>query len=406
MDIFNLNSLIFAVNNSRSFLPIKEPIYLLAIISLIAWFSPIISKKLRIPPIVILILLGAILGVNSLGFITRDNQLILLEKVGLLFIMFIAGIKMDLSDLKKIGSRALIFGLLTFSLPLITGIITGKLLGYSWLACLLLATIYSPHVLLSYPIVNNLGIGQKESINVAVGGTVITSILTLISLAIAQGIQSGNLGIFLWIKLLILLPVFILFCFWLTPKLGRKIIAKQSYSNINEFIFILTSLFLISSITIILGVDAIVGAFIAGLAFNQLISQHDTLLKQLEIFANSIFIPAFMISVGVLSNPQSIMQQPTSLLIACVLILGAVLSKLIAAMLVGKLYNYSWAEINVMAGLTMARAAIVLVIALYAQQVNIFDNNLFNNTIVYAIITCLISPFIVEKFALKVAQQQ
>ncbi|MEC4984260.1 MAG: cation:proton antiporter [Oscillatoria sp. PMC 1068.18] len=386
-------------------LPVKDPVYIFCVLLLAIWIAPAIASRLRLPPLVVLILLGTILGTNVLGVLERDVQLILLEKVGLLYIMFIAGMQMDLGNLQKVGRRSLIFGLLTFSIPFTVGLISGELLGYTLLAAVLLGIIYSPHTLLSYPIMTNLGISQKEAVGVAVGSTVVTSILTLIGLAIVQAIASGNLGIFLWIKLLIFLPLLTWLAFWGIPQLGRKFIDPFATSVTPHFVFVLACLFTTASATLLLGVDSIVGAFIAGLALNSLIPLSSPLMKQIEFFGSSLFIPAFLISVGILSNPRVLFSNPENLSIIVIVVSGAVIAKFLAAWLAGQLFKYSFDEIMVMFSLTMSRAALVLVIALFGKNAGLLNEGIFNAVIIYILVTCLAGPIAAEIFGKRVARK-
>ena len=252
-------------------LPLTDPVYVFCILLLMIGLAPLIAAKLRLPPLVVLILLGTVLGTNVLGILARDQQLQLLEKIGLLYIMLLAGMQMDLSNLKRLGIRALVFGLLTFSIPFSLGILTANVFGYSLITGLLLGIMFSPHTLVSYPIVLRLGIVKQEAVGVAVGGSIVTSILTLTGLSIVQAVASGSIGWQLWIKLLIAFPLLVLVSVWVVPKVGQKVIQSSSTSLTTQFIFVLISLFTIASATLLLGVDSIVGAFVAGLALNAIV---------------------------------------------------------------------------------------------------------------------------------------
>ncbi|MFQ4142366.1 cation:proton antiporter [Chlorogloeopsis sp. ULAP02] len=398
-------SSLFAVNTaSGTPLPLTDPVYIFCILLLAIATAPLIAKLLHLPPLVVLIILGAILGSNVLGILARDSQLILLEKIGLLYIMLLAGLQMDLSKFRQVGVRSLIFGLLTFGLPLTVGIVCGHWLTTSFLGSALLGILYSPHTLVSYPIVTVLGIVQKEAVAVAIGGTIVTSILTLSGLSIVQAIAGGNVGILLWIKLLILLPLLVLICLWGIPKFGRRFLFNQSIPSLrNQFIFILSSLFLTASAALLLGVDSIVGAFIAGLSLNPLIKNEKSLMERVEFIGNSLFIPAFLISVGILSNPRILFTHPENLGLALVVVAGAVGGKFLAAWIAGLIFHYSFAEVMTILGLTMSRAALVLVIALYGKQVGLLNEGLFNAIIFYILITCLIGPLVTNAFGKKVA---
>jgi Kef-type K+ transport system membrane component KefB len=384
-------------------LPLTEPVYIFCVLLLIIGIAPLIAKQLRIPSLVMLIVLGTILGSNVLGVLARNEQLVLLEKIGLLYIMFLAGLQMDLSNFKRLGLRALIFGLLTFAIPLIVGIVSGQLMAYSFLTAVLLGILYSPHTLVSYPIVKKLGIAQTEAVGVAVGGTIITSILTLIGFSIVQAFAGGSIGILLWIKLLVLLPALVLVYLWAVPKLGYFILEKTTDSLTTQFVFVLTCLFVAAAATSLLGVDSIVGAFIAGLALNPLIPLTSPLMNRTEFVGNSLFIPTFLISVGVLCNPQVLFTHPENLGIALVVIAGAIGAKFVAAYLAGQFFQYSFAEAMVMFSLTTPRAALVLVIALFGKNAGLLNDGIFNTIIFFIVVTCLSGPLITDTFGRRVA---
>lgn len=390
---------------SSSGLPLAEPIYIVGILLLVIGIAPLIAERLRIPPLVVLILLGTIFGSNVLGVLARDEQLIILEKFGLLYIMLLAGIQMDLGNLRRLGVRSLVFGLLTFGIPLAVGILTGQIMSYGFLTALLLGILYSPHTLVAYPIVTRLEIAQKEAIGVAVGGTIVTSILTLTGLSIVQAIASGSIGALLWIKLLVLFPALVLVYLWGIPKLGHFVLKRTKESLTAQFIFVLTCLFVAASATLLLGIDSIVGAFIAGLALNPLVPLASPLMNRIEFVGNSLFIPIFLISVGVLCNPQVLFTHPENIGIALVVITGAVSSKFLAAWFTGQAFKYSFAEVMVMFSLTMSRAALVLVIALFGKSAGLLSDGIFNAVIAYIIVTCLAGPLIVDRFGQAVAGQ-
>jgi Kef-type K+ transport system membrane component KefB len=248
-----------------------------------------------------------------------------------------------------------------------------------------------------------LGIAQKEAVGVAVGGTIVTSILTLTGLSIVQAIAGGSIGVLLWIKLLVLLPVFVFVYLWGIPKLGRFILDQTAESYTAEYIFVLTCVFVAASVTLLLGIDSIVGAFIAGLALNSIIPLNSALMHRIEFVGNSLFIPIFLISVGVLCNPQVLFTHRENLGIALVVITGAVGAKFLAAWFTGQAFKYSFAEVMVMFSLTMSRAALVLVIALFGKNSGLLNDGIFNAIILYIVVTCLMGPLIADAFGQRVA---
>jgi Kef-type K+ transport system membrane component KefB len=268
---------------------------------------------------------------------------------------------------------------------------------------LTLGIIYSPHTLIAYPIITNLKIAQQEAVNVAVGGTIVTSILTLTGLSIAQALSQGNLNSWLWIKLLILFPIAIIIYAWLVSFISKSLLTQQNQNLTFQFVFILTCLFSAASLTLALGLDSIVGAFMAGLTLNPVIARNSQIMQQLNFVSNSIIIPMFLISVGVLCNPQILFQHPENLVISIAVIIGAVGAKFLAAWITGSIDRYSWAEIMVMFGLTMSRAALVLVIALFGKNAGLFNEGIFNAIVLYIIVTCLTGPLITNSFAKQIA---
>ncbi|MGR3278127.1 cation:proton antiporter [Acaryochloris marina NIES-2412] len=396
-------------------LPLQDPVYAFSVLLVILLLAPVIAKPLKLPALVVLILLGCLLGSNGLGIIARDAQLIFLEKVGLLYIMLLAGLQMDLSDLQRLGMRALIFGLLTFGLPFAVGIVSGQVMinmgiiavaGSSGLAAALLGILYSPHTLLAYPSMTRLGLAQRESIGVAVGGTVLTAMLTLVGFALIQAMAEGQIGLALWLKLLVGLPLLTTLCFWGVPQLGRWFFNPKAEVPLGlQFIFVVATLFVIASATQGLGVDSIVGAFIAGLALNRSIPIESDLMNRIDFVGNSLFIPAFMVSVGVLANPKVFVSAPGSLGIAGVLIGGAVASKWVSAWLVGRWFDYEPMEVWTLFSLTIPRAALVLVITLFGKEAGLVDDNIFNAVIAYIVVTCLLGPILSEWAGQKLATQ-
>ncbi|GAP94018.1 cation:proton antiporter [Leptolyngbya sp. NIES-2104] len=372
-------------------LPLTDPVYVFTLILGLIWIAMKLSSQLRLPMIVLLIAFGAIAGTNGTNLIARDAQLILLERIGLLYIMLLAGLGLNLDLLQRSSKKVLSFGLLTFGVPFTIGFITGQLLTHNLIVSLLLGILYSPHTLMAYPIVVSLGIVQQEAIAVAVGGSVVTTVLTLSGFAILKAIHAGGIGLDLGIKLLIVFPIVVFGCFKLLPALGRKFL-KDEDQSIEAFIFVLAAMFLTATLTHTIGIDAIVGAFLAGLALSRSVSK--ALMQRLEFVGNGLFIPAFALSVGVLSDPKIFVRHPENLGIAAVVIVGAVGAKYLAAWITGERFHYPKAEVMTMFGLTMSRSALVLVIALFGRNAGLLNDGIFNAIVAYIAVTCLIGPVI------------
>jgi Kef-type K+ transport system membrane component KefB len=383
---------------------LSDPVAVFGVVLLAIATAPVLAKLFRISVLVVLLVLGMLLGSNVTGVLTRDAQLILLEKIGLLYIMLLAGLNIDLTQFRRLGVRSLVFGSLTFGLPFLAGIVSGKWLTTDVLSSIFLGILYSPHTLISYPIIAQLGLVKNEAIAVALGGTVVTSILTLSGFSAIQSLAGGSMNLFFWIKLFLLFPLFILLTVGIVRKLSSVCLRLPlTASLMPEFIFILTCLFVVASATPLLGIDPIVGGFVAGLALNPAVANYPVLLERVEFVGNSLFIPSFLISVGILCNPRVLWNHPENVGLALLVVGIAVGSKLFAAGIAGWFYRYSFSEIMVMWGLTLSRAALVLVIALFGRQSNFLSEGLFNAVILYILITCLIGPSLVETFAQNVA---
>ena len=380
-------------------LPIQEPILILALLFAIILVIPFLAQLLRLPAMVLLIIMGMIVGTHGLGVLERDSQLILLEKFGLLYIMLLAGIQMDLSNFKRLGQRSLIFGVLTFAIPFGCGLLAGQILNLSFVASCIIGLILSPHVLIAYPTMTRLGLGQKEYVGVTVGATAITVFLTLAVFSVIQASALGQLGLLFWAKLILGLPTLILLSSWLVPLLGRSLLNEQNSNLIQQFSFILATLFVMSGLTTLVGIDSIVGAFLAGLILNSLVPLESRLMEQIEFVGNGIFIPCFMISVGVLCNPGIFMAYPGILSITFLVFAFSVVSKALPALIITPLFEYSKKEGFAVFGLTMARAALVVVIVLFGQKYDLISDELFNVSIAYILLTCLTGTILTEWIA-------
>ncbi len=386
-------------------LPLSDPVYVMGVVLVVLLVTPWIALRLKIPTLIVLIALGCLLGGNLLGVLVRDAPMILLEKIGLLYIMLIAGLQMDLSNLRRLGVRSLLFGGLTFGVPLLVGILSGQVLGLGLLASVLVGILYSPHTLIAYPLMAQLGIAQHEAVGVAVGGTVVTSVLTLVGLSIVQALTQGAFTLAFFLKLAVGFPVFIGLCFWIIPRWAQQCLKTTSESSPLAFVLVLSTLFVTAALTQLLGVDAIVGAFIAGLALNGQVPRMGPLMHQVEFVGNSLFIPLFLVSVGVLANPMIFVTAPENLGVVALVVIGALGAKWIAAGVTGWVFHYSQTAILTLFSLTCSRAALVLVIALYGQEAQLIGPDLFNAVIAYIAITCLIGPLIAESCGQRLQQQ-
>ncbi|MCM1981533.1 cation:proton antiporter [Lyngbya confervoides] len=387
-------------------LPLKDPILIVALLLVLIGMVPFLARQLRLPSIVLLILVGMGAGTHGLGLIARDAQLILLEKIGLLYIMLLAGVQIDLGNLRRLGLRSLIFGVLTFLVPFGLGIVLGYFgFGLSMTGACVVGLLLSPHVLLAYPTVIRQGLTQEEFIGVTVGATVVTSFLTLLVFSMIQAAALGTLGPGFTLKIVLGLPVLIGLSFWIIPRWGDQLLKDPQGDLRSQFIFVLATLFVVAGMTTLLGIDAIVGAFIAGLALNPAIPLHSPLMQRVEFVGNSLFIPSFLISVGVLCNPRVLGSSVEVVGITLALTLVSFLGKAIATGIVRHLFGYSVLQGMAMLSLTIARAALVLVIALFARNYELISEVIFNVTVAYILLTCLVGSALTEWTTVKLRSE-
>ena len=377
-----------------TFKPINDPVAVFLLILAIMLIAPLVFERLNLPGIVGLILAGVIVGPEGMGLLERDENIILLGTVGLLFLMFMAGLETSLDDFKKNGDKAVIFGLITFIVPMVIGTAAMMALSYSFLAAILVASCFASHTLLALPVLNKLGIMRSQTVTTTLGGTLITNVLALLVLAVVVKAFLGELDAIFW---LFLIPALIIYTFatlWGVPKLGRWFFRKFGHDENAEFIFVLVTLFVVSYIASLIEVEPIIGAFLAGIAIAPLIPQLSPLMNRIQFIGNTLFVPFFLISVGMLIDPLILIHEPKSLLIAAVMIIAELVSKFVAAWGTGKWLGYKFPSIMVMFGLSTAQAASTLAAATVAYEIELIDRTTVNGIVALILFTCIASPLI------------
>jgi len=384
--------------------PFEDPVLIFTLVLLIILIAPILLSKLRIPGIVGLILAGVIVGPNGLNLLQRDASMVLFGTVGLLYIMFLAGLEIDMVDFKKNKNKSLIFGAFTFLIPITIGtVIFYYLLGYELLSAILLSSMFSSHTLIAYPIASRLGISKNEAVTVTIGGTIVTDTAVLLVLAVVAGSSEGNLDMLYWVKLAVSLAVFSGIVMFVFP-----IIASWFFKNVEgekgaQFIFVLTMMFAAAFLAEVAGVEAIIGAFLAGLALNTLIPHTSALMNRIEFVGNNIFIPFFLISVGMIVDLRVLFRGTDALIIAGTIVVVALLTKFLAAWATQKVFKYSGVQRNLIFGLSSAHAAATLAVVLVGFNLGIINEDALNGTIVLILVSCLVSSFVTEKAGKKQA---
>jgi len=378
--------------------PINDPVAVFLLILAIMLVAPLLFEQLRLPGIVGLILAGVVVGPEGLGLLERDENIILLGTVGLLFLMFMAGLETSLDDFKENGDKAVVFGLATFIAPMILGTAAMMALGYGFLAAVLVASCFASHTLLALPVLNKLGIMRVPAVNITLGATLITNVIALLVLAVVVKADGGNLTIGFWLFLIPALTIYTFATLWGVPIIGRWFFRKFGHDESAEFIFVLATLFIVSYVASLIEVEPIIGAFLAGIALTPLIPQLSPLMNRIQFIGNTLFVPFFLISVGMLIDPLILIREPKSLLIAAVMIIAELISKFVAAWATGKWLGYKFESVMVMFGLTIAQAASTLAAATVAYEIELIDRTTVNGIVALILFTCIVSPLITEKW--------
>lgn len=389
-------------------LPLSNPVLKFLVILTIILFAPILLNKIKIPHILGLIIAGAVIGPNGINLLLRDSSIILSGTAGLLYIMFLAGLEIDLAEFRKNSGRSLVFGLYTFLIPMSLGILSGIwLLNFPVLTSVLLASMFASHTLIAYPVLSRLGVIKNRAVNITVGGTMITDTLALLVLAVIVGMTTGEVNTSFWVRLSVSILIFGLVVMFLFPVIGRWFL-KRYEDNVSQYIFVLAMVFLGAVLAEAAGIEAIIGAFLAGLALNRLIPSTSPLMNRIEFVGNAVFIPFFLIGVGMLIDFRAFFSDLGTIKVAMVMTGIATFSKFIAAWLTQKSFRFSADERRLIFGLSNAQAAATLAAVLVGynvimgetangEPVRLLGDSILNGTIVMILVTCTIATFSAQK---------
>ena len=375
-------------------------------------FAPMVLERLHIPHIIGMILAGVAIGEYGFNILERDSSFELFGKVGLYYIMFLAGLEMDMEDFKKNKSKGIVFGLITFIIPMALGVWSSmEFLGFGLATSILLASMYASHTLITYPIVSRYGLSRLKSVNITIGGTVVAVTLALIVLAVISGMYKGDAGGMFWVIMGIkvtLLTVVIMVVF---PIIGR-IFFRHYSDSIMQFVFVLAMVFLGGGLMEFVGMEGILGAFLAGLVLNRLIPHVSPLMNRLEFVGNALFIPYFLIGVGMIIDVNSMFSGGQALKVAVVMTVAATASKWLAAFITQKIYRMGRNERSMIFGLSNAQAAATLAAVLVGNQIimengeKLLNDDVLNGTVVMILLTCIISSLVTERSARRFALEE
>ena len=384
-------------------LPLTNPMLKFFLILIIILTTPILLNRFKVPHLLGLIIAGAIVGPFGFNIIERDSGIILSGTAGLLYIMFLAGLEIDIADFKKNSGRSIIFGMYTFIIPMILGTTAGYyLLHFSLTTSVLLASMFASHTLIAYPMISKLGIVKNKAVTITVGGTMITDTLALLVLAVIIGMEAGEVNADFWIRLSASIAIFGLIVMVLFPIIARWFF-KRFDDNVAQYIFVLAMVFWGATLAELAGIEGIIGAFLAGLALNRLIPHTSPLMNRIEFVGNAIFIPFFLIGVGMLINYRAFFKDWETIKVAGVMIVVATTAKFIAAWLTQKTFKLSVDERRLIFGLSNAQAAATLAAVLIGYNVGILNDSVLNGTILMILVTCTIASFQAQKGAKNIA---
>lgn len=387
-------------------LDIHDPVFTFAVALSAVLLVPMLFRKLRLPDIVGLIIAGIVLGPHATGLIHSDSFVQPFGQVGLLYLMFLAGLEIDMHRFRREKRNSLVFGSITFLVPMVVGVSGALLLlGMDWAAALLLASMFASHTLLPYPIVQKLGLVKARSVTTAVGGTVLTDTLALLVLAVVAESSGGDLSTGFWVRLWVLLAVYVAVAFLTIPALGRWFFRRFSYESVPGFLFVIVIAYSFAALAPLAGLEPIIGAFLSGLALNLLIPERSRLMIRLGFIGESFFIPLFLISVGLMVNVSTLVGSGRVWVLLAFMVAGAYIAKYLAARLAGRLLGFSSSETGLLFGLSVNQTAATLAAVVVGVNLGIFSEDVLNGTILMILATCALGPVITDRHGRALAME-
>ncbi len=388
-------------------IPFTNPVLIFALLLFIVLVSPMLLKRINVPSIIGLIIAGVIVGPYGLNLITDSAGVNMFSTIGLMYIMFIVGLELDLKEFKANQNKSVVFGIFTFVIPFLIGYpVCRYLLDLNVYASILTASMFSTHTLVTYPIVSRMGVSKNQAVAITVGGTILTDTAVLIVLAIVINSSQGAFEFQFLLKLLISLVVFSAIVFFIIPIIAKWFFQKMESEKYLHYIFVLFIVFLCGFLAELGGIEPIIGAFAAGLALNKLIPHSSALMNRIEFIGNALFIPIFLISVGMLVDISVVFDGYQAIYIAAVLSVVALVGKWLAAYLTQKTFKYSVAQRNVIFGLSSSHAAATLAVILVGFKAGIIDEYILNGTIILILLTCIVASFVIQKAAKQIASAE
>ncbi|MBK8617642.1 MAG: cation:proton antiporter [Anaerolineales bacterium] len=377
----------------------NKPVGFFLLAMAIILITPLLSERLRLPGIIGIIIGGMLIGPHGFGLMADGDRIEFLATIGLVYLMFSAGLEVDINQFMRVRTRALVFGIITFLFPQLMGMGLGYILGLDLLGMILLGSAFASHTLIAFPILTKLGVTRNEAIAVTIGATVLTDIGAFIVLAVVLGAKSGGGFTFgYFAQLLIMLAIFTAVIIFGLPRLGKFIFQKLTGRAV-EFQFVIVVLFVSAFLAELIGVHEVVGAFLAGLAVNSMLPRHSPVTGHVLFIGESFFIPVFLLYSGLITDPLTFLKSPQTIIVAIGVTIVAYVSKLLAAWVTAKIYKYTKSEFWTVYGLSHAQAAVTIPTLVIGLETGLFDSTLFNAAILMILLTSITSPLIVQRFA-------
>ena len=389
--------------------PITNPTWIFLVVLVIILFAPLLFNRIRLPHIVGMILAGVLVGEHGLNILSRDSSFELFGKVGLYYIMFLASLEMDMEGLKKNRTRGIIFGLISFLIPFVLGYAVGVwILHLRWDASLLFSCIISSHTLIAYPIVGRYGLSRHDCVTIAIAGTMIALLLALLVLAGISASAEGDISPRFWITFVLKCTVYCIFIFFCYPRITRYFFKRYS-DNVTQFTFVLVLLVLSAALSELAGLEGLLGAFLAGLVLNRYIPRVSPLMNRIEFVGNALFIPYFLISVGMLINVRSLFDHREAIFVVAVMVVTATATKWLGAWATQQVLRMKPVERTMLFGLSNAHAAGALAMIMVGTQLEIapgqylIGDDIVNGVVLVILASCIISSLVTERAARQMA---
>ncbi|HUF33279.1 MAG TPA: cation:proton antiporter [Acidimicrobiales bacterium] len=374
-------------------LPLDEPSLVFVVLFATALVAPIAAQRAGLPGIIGLIVAGLVLGPNALNVVERDGTVAVLGGVGLLYLVFQAALELDLDDFVRHRNQSLTLGAISFTLPFALGIVVHQAIGFSTMAAILLASCWASHTLLTYPALQRMGAVGNRAVATTVGATIVTDMSALTALALVVAAHQGALDATFVLTFLPSVAAVLFVILWVLPRVARWFFTGLGQDRTVRFLFVAVALFGSAGLAELAGIQAIVGAFLAGLALNRQIPNSGQLMSQISFFGASFLVPIFLISVGMLVDPAVAIADPASLGRAAAFTAVVVTGKGLAAVIAGRLFGYQSAEIGTVASLSIAQAAATLAVVFVGLQVGLIDEGTVNAVVLVILSSCLVASF-------------